>query len=228
MWIQRSEPFHSQLQPACGNKPRSMAKTRSGLESPPVALDIQRVTPFVRQQLRPPGGLARLNGAPPSSRDTDPSAFFRHRKPHIDGCSAAWLALNREVTTRLLDDRPHDGQAETGSAPGHLRRKEWFDGSPQSRVVHTDARIANRNPQHAGGLVRRDIGRNEHLRGRRDSNLASIGHRIASVDDEVEKRHFELVAVRLDRWQSWADVELNNDSGGQGGRKDLAHADDEF
>ncbi len=90
--------------------------------------------------------------------------------------------------------RPVDhGEPEARSLAHALRREERLDGLRHRLRVHAGARVgdAQEHVAVAGKLLRSRVG-GPH---RADRQAPAIGHRVARVQDEVEKRQLELVAV---------------------------------
>ena len=129
----------------------------------------------------------------------------------------------------LLDEAVDLRQAEAGAFADPLGGEERLEGladdlrrHPRAAIADEDADILpGRDLCFAGvGLVEEDIRR-------LDRELATIGHRVARVDGEVEQRALELGRVDEGRPKSAGEHVLDDDGLAQGPAQHIRHAGDE-
>src|SRR5256712_3912518 len=86
------------------------------------------------------------------------------------------LARHLDLALVALQDRVHDGEAETGALAGRLRRVEGVEDVLQVLARDPDTGVADVEPD----AVLADQRRAQH-------ELAALGHRLHGVGDEVQE-----------------------------------------
>src|ERR1700732_571136 len=120
------------------------------------------------------------------------------------------------------------GETQSLALAQLLGGKKRFGGSPERRLIHTAARVRYSNahilacvkvPDAAGLYIFTPDGNLE---------AASVRHRIACVQRDIQKREFKLVGVRMDRRKAVLEFHGNLDRGSERASQHIGHAIDEL
>src|SRR6185436_14355447 len=66
------------------------------------------------------------------------------RQIHLERAAFAYLGVDPDITTALLDDAVYGGQPEARSLARFLGRKEWLKDALADRFVHAHAVVGHR------------------------------------------------------------------------------------
>ena len=101
----------------------------------------------------------------------------------------AFLAVDLDVSARLLDETEHHAQAKAGALADLLGRKEGFENPFKQRGRNSGAGVADRDHHVVSGrdlaVHARVVFVEEDVAGL-DRELAAIGHGIARIDCQIE------------------------------------------
>jgi hypothetical protein len=115
------------------------------------------------------------------------------------------------------DDAVDHGEPHARSTGSSFRREERLEGAIARLRIHADALVADRDADvEVAVRLRRDLSNFvARTDGRRDAQLAAVGHRVAGVDAEVQKRLVELVLIGVDQRQVGSEIARNADVPGK-------------
>ena len=120
----------------------------------------------------------------------------------------------------------HHRKAQSRSSAHALGGKERVPGAGQRLGAHAAPGVGHRELQvlslrKAQAHWRRSVG------GGGDGDHTSVGHGVASIDREVEERHFQLVRIRQDKRQSLGQDDVDTDRGADSAFQQFLNAADE-
>src|SRR5260221_10048254 len=123
--------------------------------------------------------------------------FFHARQINMESRARSGLAFGENVSIALLDDAVNGREAEAGAFSLFLGGKERFKDAGLSFLVHAVAGIGNRNYGIASGLdetVLAKVLAHGNVR-TFHGELATFGHGVFGVDDQVHDDLLELAGV---------------------------------
>ena len=137
-------------------------------------------------------GLPRRSGF--GSRDTAMA-----REKDAERAADPELALDSDVSARLVDDPVHGGEPEPGASTSCFGGEERLEQPAPSVFVHPDAGVGKSQPDAlvaiVGKMLSNPFGGRVHDGGC-DSDCPSPRHRVAGVHDEIHQYLFDLAAIR--------------------------------
>src|SRR5207253_933191 len=107
---------------------------------------------------------------------------------HPDRGAVTFLAVELDVTGRLLDEAVDHAQAEAGALARSLRREERVEYLVENTSRNAGAGITHRNHGVAAGpdvLIHAGVVFVENDGAGLDDELAAIGHGVAGVEREI-------------------------------------------
>ena len=108
-----------------------------------------------------------------------------------------------------------------------LGGKKWFGGSPECRLIHPDSRVRYSDTYVLACVKAPDAAGLSIFTPDSNFEAASVRHRIACVQRDIQKREVKLVGVRADRRKTILQFHGNLDCGSERTSQHIGHAIDE-
>src|SRR6202040_1525260 len=119
------------------------------------------------------------------------------------------------------------GETQSRALSQLLGGKKWFRGSPERRLIHTDSRVRYSDTFILACVKAPDVAGLYIFAPDSNLEVASVWHRIACVQRNIQYSEFKLVGVRADRRKVVLEFHGNLDRGSERTSQHIGHAIDE-
>src|ERR1700730_10747224 len=154
-------------------------------------------------------------------------AGFPNGKIKLDRCPCTNLASWAQGALRLRGKAIDHGETQSLALAQLLGGKKWFGGSPERRLIHTVARVRYSDTDILASVKAPDAAGDYIFEADGNLEAASVRHRVACVQRDIQKREFKLVGVRADWRKAALEFHGNLDRGSERASQHVGHASDE-
>src|SRR5947209_1005953 len=109
-----------------------------------------------------------------------------------------------------------------------LGGKKWFGGAPERRLIHTGAGVGYSDTNVLACVEAPDPAGLYTFAPGSNFEAASVRHRVARVQRDIQKREFKLVGVRADRRKAVLEFHGDLDCGSERTPEHVGHAIDQL